>query len=486
MLEQLGAFRDVGVWRLFAGPAPTDRLALAPGDGPQTCHDPSVLRDPAGRRLILVASDCTAAPSRNNCARKLIATWGRTQPVSILQTLPLPFWRQTGLGFSSAVEVRAPRLGSPTAFLRAEFPAPDDAPEDDSVPTPILWLDDASLASWARMLTRPGASSTAHWIEPQSLDPTAARAAGMELPAEERVRPLRQKRVEDRAGTGCVAGGCPPDDARHPPRPAHEAATSGRPLPRRSPSGRPDEGHLAKRRNPQQYVRIPRGSSQAASRPPRPPHGLEVITAVSSYLVAHHGSTLDFAAIIEDPEGFLDRPTGEQDLPFAHITAMFLSAWGAATPGSPITSNSTRVLIRPGTAPLSLLLKHEGRKKELGYAYEHFRLKLEGRKKELGYAYEQFRWILGWADPQLHLAVLCEILSLAVKGDEQLNQSLITITERFNETNRKLFAAIYRNRHEKEYVLYPIDPSPLTDWNEQVSTRLSAGLSRRCRLCTWP
>ena len=88
VLEQLGAFRDVGVWRLLAGPAPTDRLALAPGDGPQTCYDPSVLRDPAGRRLILVASDCTAAPWRDNRARKLIATWGRTQPVSILQTLP--------------------------------------------------------------------------------------------------------------------------------------------------------------------------------------------------------------------------------------------------------------------------------------------------------------------------------------------------------------------------------------------------------------
>ena len=37
------------------------------------------------------------------------------------------------------------------------------------------------------MLTRPGASSTAHWIEPRSLNPAAAQAAGMELPAEERV-----------------------------------------------------------------------------------------------------------------------------------------------------------------------------------------------------------------------------------------------------------------------------------------------------------
>ena len=49
---------------------------------------------------------------------------------------------------------------------------------------------------------------------------------------------------------------------------------------------------------------------------------------MSRYLVAHHGSTLDFAAIIDDPEGFLDRPTGEQDLPFAHITAMFLRRLG--------------------------------------------------------------------------------------------------------------------------------------------------------------
>ena len=50
---------------------------------------------------------------------------------------------------------------------------------------------------------------------------------------------------------------------------------------------------------------------------------------MSRYLVAHHGSTLDFAAIIDDPEGFLDCLTGEQDLPFAHITAMFLRRLGS-------------------------------------------------------------------------------------------------------------------------------------------------------------
>ncbi len=95
--------------------------------------------------------------------------------------------------------------------------------------------------------------------------------------------------------------------------------------------------------------------------------------------------------------------------------------------------------------------------------------KLDGRKRELDLAYEQFRWILGWVEPQLDLEALREVLNLAVKGVEQLNQSLITDTEQFNETNRKLFAAIYRRRHEKEYVLYPIDPSPGADRNEPAS-----------------
>ena len=96
-------------------------------------------------------------------------------------------------------------------------------------------------------------------------------------------------------------------------------------------------------------------------------------------------------------------------------------------------------------------------------------LKLEGRQKELDYAYEQFQWILGWAEPELDLEALREILKLAVKADEELNQSLITITERFNETSRKAFAAIYRNRHKRGYALYPIDPSPPVGRNEQVS-----------------
>jgi len=328
VLEQLGAFRDVGVWRLLAGPAPTDRLALAPGDGPPTCYDPSVLRDPAGRRLILIASDCAAAPWRDNRARKLIATWGRTQPVAILQTLPLPFWRQTGLGFSSAVEVRAPRLGSPTAFLKAEFPAPDDAPEDDSVPTPILWLDDAPLASWARMLTRPGASSTAHWIEPQSLDPTAARAAGMELPAEERVVRFARnasKIAQELAASLAVAPLTMPvirlvQRTRRPPADdlyLAEVLLGGL----MKVTSQSDETH-----NP--TFEFHEGVRKRLLDRLGPARSLEVITAVSRYLVAHHGSTLDFAAIIDDPEGFLDRPTGEQDLPFAHITAMFLRRLG--------------------------------------------------------------------------------------------------------------------------------------------------------------
>jgi len=329
VLEQLGAFRDVDVWRLLIGPAPMDRLALAPGDGPPTRYDPNVLRDPAGRRLILIASDCTAAPWRDNRARKLIATWGRTQPVAILQTLPPPFWRQTGLGFSSAVEVRAPRLGSPTAFLKAEFPAPDDAPEDDSVPTPILWLDDAPLASWARMLTRPGASSTAHWIEPRSLDPAAAQAAGMELPAEERVVRFARnasKIAQELAASLAVAPLTMPvirlvQRTMRPPADdlyLAEVLLGGL----MEVTSQSDETH-----NP--TFEFHEGVRKRLLDRLGPARGLEVITAVSRYLVAHHGSTLDFAAIIDDPEGFLDRPTGEQDRPFAHITAMFLRRLGS-------------------------------------------------------------------------------------------------------------------------------------------------------------
>ncbi len=91
---------------------------------------------------------------------------------------------------------------------------------------------------------------------------------------------------------------------------------------------------------------------------------------------------------------------------------------------------------------------------------------LKKRKQALDDAYEQYQWILRWADPRLDLEALLEIKNLAERGDEQLNKSLATITERFNETNRKLFEAIYRNRHKRGYALYPIDPSPAVDGNE--------------------
>jgi hypothetical protein len=329
VLERLGAFRDVRSWRLQAGPLSTDPLTLATDGSPAIPRDPGALREPVGRRLILVASDCTGEPWRDGRARDQIAAWGRTQHVVLLQALPPPFWRQTGLGFSTESDVCGPRLAPPNVFLKPKPPVRDVALPGGSVLTPVVWIDPVSMAAWARMLTSPGSTAPALWIESEPLDSTGKQAARFDLSAEERVRRFASnasRTAQELAAALAVAPLTLPVIRlvqRTQPRPSRdvhvaEVLLGGLVRVTSPPGGEPQEMTFEFHQGVRKLLLNRLGR----------PRGVEVIGAVSRYLADHFGSTLEISALLADPEGFLPRTLGEHDLPFAHITALFLRRLG--------------------------------------------------------------------------------------------------------------------------------------------------------------
>ncbi|HEY0700567.1 MAG TPA: SAV_2336 N-terminal domain-related protein, partial [Micromonospora sp.] len=62
LLERLGAFRDIRVWRIDADqPHDPPLLAGQAAHGPVTRRSPRELLDPSGRRIVLAFSDCLGA-----------------------------------------------------------------------------------------------------------------------------------------------------------------------------------------------------------------------------------------------------------------------------------------------------------------------------------------------------------------------------------------------------------------------------------------
>jgi Double-GTPase 2 len=200
MLENLGAFGDIRLWTL-------DEVPYADlGAGVRRLHAGSVLRspreliDPAGRRVILVVSDCIGPIWQSQVAQKTLALWARRGPVAIVQPLPQRLWN-----FSQVVVTRArlhaSRPGASNAQLAYRLTAAgsmtkavtgSDPKRTLGIPIPVLQLDAAWLASWTRLVTGVGGSGVdAMVLFTGSSAPAAARAT-----EEERKRLTAAQRIQ--------------------------------------------------------------------------------------------------------------------------------------------------------------------------------------------------------------------------------------------------------------------------------------------------
>ncbi|MGW1750094.1 SAV_2336 N-terminal domain-related protein [Streptomyces sp. NPDC002092] len=144
----IGAFREVSVHyvhqgadgRLLAGTAPDPEAGLR--------RPAEQLRDPTGRQLTLVLSDCAGPLWRSGRMQRLLHHWGRVAPVAVVQPLPRRMWHRTHLPALPGVLRRREGLGA-----RLEFSArAGDVPEQ-ALPVPVLAPARFALGTWARLLS---------------------------------------------------------------------------------------------------------------------------------------------------------------------------------------------------------------------------------------------------------------------------------------------------------------------------------------------
>lgn len=155
LLEQLGAFRDVRLWRLDT--SRPDQIRLQPGSGgPAVAPGQLVVTD--ARRLVVVVSDCTGPAWDAGVVGAALATWGRHQPTAILQLLPASFWRRTALDPAQGpawVEIGSRSAGLANGQLKARnWRARPGAAAPAGVPIPVFTTAPRDVANWVNLVTR--------------------------------------------------------------------------------------------------------------------------------------------------------------------------------------------------------------------------------------------------------------------------------------------------------------------------------------------
>jgi tetratricopeptide (TPR) repeat protein len=182
LMERMGAFRDIRVWRCDSDLRGGEKLTVRPegvrSDSPG--RDVRELIDPTGRRAVLLVSDCVGRAWTTGAISHALRVWGGAGPVAIVQVLPPRLWDACGPAFVP-VRLRARRPGAPNAELRVRI---DDAEQiDDAVPgampVPVLALESRWFAPWASMVSGTGSDFVAGtaifpggaWQEPMPVRP---------------------------------------------------------------------------------------------------------------------------------------------------------------------------------------------------------------------------------------------------------------------------------------------------------------------------
>ncbi|OUC15332.1 MAG: hypothetical protein B0A82_07565 [Alkalinema sp. CACIAM 70d] len=172
LLEHQGAFRSVNVWHLKvvqdtasqntkeqnkAANGTTNAVQLfthLPGSRPQKPRSLKELIDPAGRRLILVLSDCVSAAWQQGVIQEAcLELWAQRGPIAIMQFLPGRLWGRTALRSGVAVKLSSLTPGAANReLLLHEVPVWSDSQTDRGLKLPIVTLEPGSLGLWAKMV----------------------------------------------------------------------------------------------------------------------------------------------------------------------------------------------------------------------------------------------------------------------------------------------------------------------------------------------
>ncbi|MFI6146020.1 SAV_2336 N-terminal domain-related protein [Streptomyces sp. NPDC051109] len=182
--ERLGAFRDVQVHYLHR--LGDGRAAVGRGPGPGTrLRSGDQLRDPTGRALTMVVSDCAGPLWREGEAQRLLHRWAECTPCVVVQPLPQRLWSRSWLPTERGVLTRA-EGGSGKLRFRADRPVRGGR-HTGGLTVPVLPPSAIALGSWARLVAGLGTGPV-----PAEVGRVFADHPAAPLPPPRAVRPPRE------------------------------------------------------------------------------------------------------------------------------------------------------------------------------------------------------------------------------------------------------------------------------------------------------
>ncbi|WP_405831951.1 SAV_2336 N-terminal domain-related protein [Streptomyces sp. NBC_00105] len=182
--ERLGAFRDVQVHylhRLADGTAVLGRSPV-PGSGLRSGDQ---LRDPTGRALTMVVSDCAGPLWREGAAQRLLYRWAECTPCMVVQPLPQRLWGRSWLPTERGTLTRLEGGGQKLRF-RPDRPLPPGR-LTGGLTVPVLPPSPTALGAWARLVAGLGTGPV-----PAEVGRVLADHPAAPVPPPRAVRPPRE------------------------------------------------------------------------------------------------------------------------------------------------------------------------------------------------------------------------------------------------------------------------------------------------------
>ena len=339
VLERLGTFRDVRFWLLDCvgqDPARPGVRRWQPGSPPRSAGE---LTDPAGRRAIMVISDCVGPLWRSGAAHRVLAEWGAHQPVAIIQPLPQRLWTYTHAR-PVPVTLRATRPGVANAHLALGGMAQPASRGAGTVPVPVLELDPVWLASWSRLVGASGPAGVSALAVLCQPGPNLSEEPGSSVAGSDRARASDARQILQRFRASAspeafqlsiYLAAAPislpviriiQQEMLEVPRQSQLAEVFLGGLLRRSDPGTgadPDAVH---------YEFVTDEVRKLLLRRLRRSDALRVLLAVSRYLDVHFGQARDFRALLAGQDVTGDHLVGPDSRAFALVAERVLRLMG--------------------------------------------------------------------------------------------------------------------------------------------------------------
>ncbi|MFD5419662.1 SAV_2336 N-terminal domain-related protein [Streptomyces sp. NPDC127069] len=206
--ERLGAFRDVQVHYLHRLPDGTAAVGRGPAPAAGV-RSGDQLRDPTGRALTMVVSDCAGPVWREGEAQRLLHRWAECAPCVVVQPLPQRLWNRSWLPTERGVLERGPAGGGATPGgtgggrglrFRPDRPARPGRPTG-GLTVPVLPPSATALGAWARLVAGLGSGPV-----PAEVGRVLARHPAAPVPLPRTARPPRElvRRFRSSAAPGAV------------------------------------------------------------------------------------------------------------------------------------------------------------------------------------------------------------------------------------------------------------------------------------------